>query len=70
MERRVDLFCQAFEKAARACELRFSGDEFVVQCADQIVKAAKGARLDPQLYQLMWLVLKTATVTRPINLLD
>jgi exonuclease I len=42
-------------------------DGSVKDVADAIAKAAKVAKLDPQLYELAWFVRKTAKAERPVN---
>jgi hypothetical protein len=61
MERRLDLFCEAFARASRDCGIKFADSASVKDCADAIVKAAKASKLDPKAYQLAWFVRKTCS---------
>jgi hypothetical protein len=63
MERRLDLFCEAFAKAERACGLRFNDSVSIREHAEAIVKAAKTSKLHPNLYELAWFVRKTCSST-------
>ena len=60
MEHRVDMFCRKFAAAERDCGIKFADGDSIPDCADQIVKAAKGARLNPEIYSLAWTIRKWA----------
>ena len=60
MERRVEILTRSFWDASKACGIEFAADDSVAQKAAGIVKAAKEAKLDPQIYRLIWFVKKTA----------
>jgi hypothetical protein len=60
MEKRVTLLLRAFDDAAKACGLTFAEGASLRVCADAILKAAKEAKLDPRLYEILWFVKKTA----------
>jgi hypothetical protein len=52
--------CAAFAVAEKACGLKFDEGVSIRERADAIVKAARAAKLDPELYRVMWFVRKTA----------
>ena len=64
---RLEMFMRCFEAAARNCGVRVNDGVSVKDYADAVVRAAKGTKLDPQLYELAWFVRKTAHAERPIG---
>jgi hypothetical protein len=45
MERRLDLLLGVFARASTACGIKFAEGASIPDCADQIIRAAKGAKL-------------------------
>jgi hypothetical protein len=60
MERRLDLLLGVFARASTACGIKFAEGASIPDCADQIIRAAKGAKLDARLYEIMWKIRKWA----------
>jgi hypothetical protein len=58
--RREQRLCAAFAVAEKACELKFDEGVSIWERADAIVRGAKEAKLDPELYAIAWFVRKTA----------
>lgn len=63
--RREQRLCAAFAVAEKACGLKFDEGVSIWERADAIVKAACAAKLDPELYRIMWFVRKTANQPSP-----